>query len=192
MTTPAMKFNTMLCSKKKEHRHQILQSLLTWLMTQTADPVANACYSSLQEAFQVNTWADNKSFKDHYFWYMMSNHDSCVSFQEIVKAKLAVPTVKKEVPTTSAVNTINAPRKSIPKKIRGEVWEKHFGDSTQGSCYCCKIPLKIMDTWEAGHIVPHAHGGPDTADNLRPICVSCNRSMGTENMDAFKARCYPN
>jgi hypothetical protein len=84
-----------------------------------------------------------------------------------------------------------APRKAIPKKIRGEAWKAHFGSSTEGSCYCCRKELDIFDDWHAGHIVPSARGGPDTADNLRPLCGSCNLAMGTEHMDAFKARCYP-
>lgn len=82
-------------------------------------------------------------------------------------------------------------RKTIPKKIRGEAWIKQFGDSTKGSCYCCKVEFDIFDNWHAGHIIAHSNGGKDTADNLRPVCGSCNQSMGTENMDAFKARCYP-
>ena len=31
--------------------------------------------------------------------------------------------------------------------------------------------------------------GPSTVDNLRPICGSCNSSMGTENMLKFMNRC---
>ena len=82
-------------------------------------------------------------------------------------------------------------RKAIPKKIRGEAWIKQFGDSIKGLCYCCKVEFGIFDNWDAGHIIAHSNGGKDTADNLRPVCGSCNQSMGTENMDAFKARCYP-
>ena len=84
-----------------------------------------------------------------------------------------------------------APRKAIPKKIRGEAWKAQFGSSTEGSCYCCRKELDIFDDWHAGHIVPAARGGPDTADNLRPLCGSCNLAMGTEHMDVFKVRCYP-
>ena len=84
------------------------------------------------------------------------------------------------------------PRKTIPKKIRGIAWKIQFGDSTKGSCFCCKKELDVFDDWHAGHIVSHSNNGTDTADNLRPVCGSCNLSMGTENMDAFKARCYPN
>jgi len=82
-------------------------------------------------------------------------------------------------------------RKTIPKKIRGEAWKLQFGDSTKGACFCCKKELDVFDDWHAGHIVSHAEGGTDTASNLRPLCGSCNLSMGTENMDVFKARCYP-
>jgi len=84
-----------------------------------------------------------------------------------------------------------AARKAIPKKIRGEAWKAQFGSSTEGSCYCCRKELDIFDDWHAGHIVPAARGGPDTADNLRPLCGSCNLAMGTEHMDVFKVRCYP-
>jgi len=84
------------------------------------------------------------------------------------------------------------PRRAIPKKIRGEAWKIQFGESTKGFCFCCKKGLDIFDSWHAGHIVSHVNGGSDTAVNLRPVCASCNLSMGTENMDVFKARYYPN
>ena len=82
-------------------------------------------------------------------------------------------------------------RKQIPKLIRGKVWEIYHGNSMKGSCYCCKRELDAFDSWHAGHIIPHAHGGSDTPSNLRPLCASCNTSMGTENMDTYKARYYP-
>lgn len=88
--------------------------------------------------------------------------------------------------------TQKEPRKAIPKKIRGVAWTNHFGNSNTGSCFCCKDPLNGFGDWHAGHIVSHANGGSDTAPNLRPVCGSCNKSMGTENMDDFKARCYTN
>jgi len=94
-------------------------------------------------------------------------------------------------PSYKLKDATTKPRKAIPKKIRGEAWKIQFGDSTKGSCFCCKKDLDIFDNWHAGHIVSHSNNGTDTADNLRPVCGSCNLSMGTENMDAFKARCYP-
>ena len=190
MNIPSIKFKKMLCSTDRSTRQQILPPLMNWLRQQIyVDPMALACYNSIQEAYQVNAWADNRAFKDHYLWAMMCNHDSCVSFQEIVKAKLGVP--QKNIATV--IKDTNAePRKSIPKKIRGEAWTNHFGTSTKGACYCCKVELDVFEDWHAGHIVSHSNGGADIAQNIRPVCGSCNLSMGTENMDAFKARCYPN
>jgi hypothetical protein len=172
--------------------------IMNWLRQQNAiDRNASACYNSIQEAFMVNqTLAsngnsekeNNKAFREHYLWNMMSNHDSCVSFQEIVKAK-GVPLKNIAI----AIKDSNAePRRAIPKKIRGEAWNIQFGTSTKGSCFCCKKELDVFDDWHAGHIISHSNGGTDTAPNLRPVCGSCNLSMGTENMDDFKARCYPN
>jgi 5-methylcytosine-specific restriction endonuclease McrA len=80
----------------------------------------------------------------------------------------------------------------IPKQRRGEVWKSQFGTSTEGSCFCCRKRMDVFDTWEAGHIIAHSRGGSIDADNLRPVCGSCNKSMGDENMLEFKARCYPN
>lgn len=82
-------------------------------------------------------------------------------------------------------------RKQIPKLIRGKVWEIYHGDSLKGECYCCKRNLDAFDAWHTGHIVSHANGGADVPSNLRPLCASCNTSMGTQNMDEFKAQYYP-
>jgi hypothetical protein len=103
------------------------------------------------------------------------------------------------------INELNAPkplkhlttkptihkRKQIPKMIRSRVWHIYHKDSIKGECYCCKRELDAFDAWHAGHIVPHANGGADIPSNLRPVCASCNTSMGTENMDEFKERYYP-
>jgi 5-methylcytosine-specific restriction endonuclease McrA len=79
-------------------------------------------------------------------------------------------------------------RKQIPKMIRGKVWERYHGTSLKGACYCCKRELHAFDAWHVGHIKSHANGGSDMPSNLRPVCASCNTSMGTQNMDEFKAQ----
>jgi 5-methylcytosine-specific restriction endonuclease McrA len=192
MSFPSTKFKKMLCAHDQNDRRRILDALKNWLILQFPhDPGAVACHGSFTEAHAVNSWASNKEFKDHYLWAIMQNHDNCVSFQEIIKAKLSVPKTNIGVAIASAAAGAAAPRKAIPKKIRGEAWKAQFGTSTEGSCYCCRKGLDIFDDWHAGHIVSHASGGTDTAANLRPVCASCNLSMGTEHMDAFKARCYP-
>ena len=81
-------------------------------------------------------------------------------------------------------------RKNLPKKIRGKVWWLRFGEEEEGVCECCGEAI-TKDNWECGHIKARKCGGMDEESNLVPICRSCNRSMGTENLAVFKARCYP-
>lgn len=189
MNTPSFKFKKMVCAHNRDDREKIITPIYRWLYDQIdKDPNASACYNWIQELYFLNSCADNKAFKQHYLWDTASNHDSCLSFQEIVKAK-GVP--QKDI-AVAIKDADSEPRKAIPKKIRGEAWKIQFGDSTKGACFCCKKVLDVFDDWHAGHIVSHVNGGKDTADNLRPVCGSCNLSMGTENMDAFKTRCYPN
>jgi len=90
------------------------------------------------------------------------------------------------------INGNESPKKgkAIPRKVKNEVWTNHFGESTKGACFCCKCDLDALHTWHAGHIIAKSKGGLDSASNLRPVCGSCNQSMGSENMDTFKARCY--
>lgn len=81
-------------------------------------------------------------------------------------------------------------RKNIPKAIRDAVWAAAFGDALIGNCFCCKKVIDI-ELWDCAHIVAHKKGGKDEKKNLLPACRGCNRSMGTENLMDFKARCYP-
>ncbi len=82
-------------------------------------------------------------------------------------------------------------RKTIPKKTREAVWKRDCGENMTGTCFCCSQSVTALGTWHAGHIIASANGGSDTVDNLRVVCSPCNLAMGTENMDVFKARCYP-
>jgi hypothetical protein len=39
--------------------------------------------------------------------------------------------------------------------------------------------------FHCGHIVSEINNGTLTPENLKPICQSCNSSIGTKNMDNF-------
>lgn len=75
-------------------------------------------------------------------------------------------------------------KESIPKPLRAAVWRNQF-ESMDGQCYCCYGKISFDTQWECGHIVSERDGGSTQADNLRPVCVNCNRSMGTTNMHEF-------
>lgn len=81
-------------------------------------------------------------------------------------------------------------RKTIPSKVRDTVWRRSFGATKDGTCYVCSCSLTDL-TFECGHIQSVKEGGADTVDNLVPICGPCNRSMGSEHLEAYKKRWHP-
>lgn len=77
-------------------------------------------------------------------------------------------------------------KKTIPAKLKQDVWNKFIGvEKGIGNCKCCKKQIDKASGWHAGHIKSEANGGEILVDNLRPICGSCNSSMGIKNMRDF-------
>ena len=76
-------------------------------------------------------------------------------------------------------------RKSIPAAIRCSVWRK-YNDSLDGYCPLC-FPSTIIsiDNFDCGHIISYKNGGKDSIDNLIPLCVKCNRSMGATDIKDY-------
>lgn len=70
-------------------------------------------------------------------------------------------------------------KKTISKKLKEEVWIKHFGEIFSAKCPISWCSHKItVFCFEAGHNIPESKGGRTAIDNLIPICGECNRSMG--------------
>ena len=42
-----------------------------------------------------------------------------------------------------------------------------------------------MTNWECGHIISDKDGGDLSISNLRPLCSTCNKSMGARNMKDY-------
>jgi hypothetical protein len=77
-------------------------------------------------------------------------------------------------------------KKYIPKPVKRNVWNKWVGKALGTSlCLCCKLTEIDKMSFHCGHIIAEKNGGEISVDNLRPICQSCNSSMGTQNMDEF-------
>jgi hypothetical protein len=72
------------------------------------------------------------------------------------------------------------------KTIRTKVWSHYIGmDKGTSICMVCNVfPIYQLD-FQCGHILAESKGGPYILENLRPICQSCNLSMGTIHMDNF-------
>jgi len=80
-------------------------------------------------------------------------------------------------------------RLTYPKAVRETVWGKCFRSEMTGKCYVCKKPIHFTD-FEVGHNKPLAKGGTSNINNLRPICRTCNRSMGTMAIETFKKKYF--
>lgn len=79
-------------------------------------------------------------------------------------------------------------RKSIPKSLKFEVWERYFGQRLRGKCLCCKSTDIARDDCEMCHIISVASGGETNIDNLKPGCKNCNRSMGTMDFEEYRRK----
>jgi len=75
--------------------------------------------------------------------------------------------------------------KTIPKPLREQVWRKDNKNITS-ICPICNQNEITAFNFECGHIIAESKGGTLTIDNLRAICGSCNKSMGTRNMNEFR------
>ena len=67
----------------------------------------------------------------------------------------------------------------IPKALREQVWLQFNGKIYEHKCniYWCKNVIDVFN-FQVGHNIPESKGGPTVLENLRPICSSCNLSMG--------------
>jgi 5-methylcytosine-specific restriction endonuclease McrA len=77
-------------------------------------------------------------------------------------------------------------KKSIPLALKRKVWNKYITEEIgKAKCLCCNLTDITQTTFSCGHIISEFNGGEIKLDNLKPICTSCNSSMGTKNMDEF-------
>lgn len=111
--------------------------------------------------------------------------------QKIQKNNEIVKTEEKPVKTKETpVKKEKTKKKTIPLTLKRNVWNKHIGEDVGKTlCLCCKLTDITQMNFSCGHIISEFNGGDIKLDNLKPICVSCNSSMGTKNMDEFIADC---
>ena len=80
--------------------------------------------------------------------------------------------------------------RTIPTKIREQVWKFYSENKNTAPCYVCSTEISSF-SFECGHVDSKKMGGTDQPYNLKPVCGSCNKSMGTENMEDYKKRNFP-
>lgn len=73
------------------------------------------------------------------------------------------------------------PRKTIPKKIREQIYQKY-----NGHCAYCGCVLAYKDM-QVDHIKSvYGKDGSNDVDNLLPACRMCNFYKSTFSIDAFR------
>ena len=60
-----------------------------------------------------------------------------------------------------------------------------FKNQRERLCQCCKREKISIGNFHAGHIKAHINGGSSSLDNLVPICMLCNTSMGKYDLNEF-------
>lgn len=77
-------------------------------------------------------------------------------------------------------------KQSIPKSLKRQVWCQWIGrEKGIAKCLCCNVVDIEKDSFACGHIIAESKGGKLEVNNLKPVCMSCNSSMGTINMNDF-------
>lgn len=79
-------------------------------------------------------------------------------------------------------------KETIPNALKLRVFNKHFGrDVREGKCFCCKARI-TSDSFSCAHVIPEKYGGELHENNLRPVCVTCNSTMGTMLLHEYMVR----
>lgn len=145
--------------------------------------------------------SDNYDCFVELFNYLKSYHNIIVEYKVESKTKKSTTKLaktkaeKKDLPDSDdelktksrkSTKSTKAKKKPIPPILKRNVWNKYIGeDIGKAKCTCCKLVDIIQLSFHCGHIVAEAKGGELKMDNLKPICQSCNSSMGTMNMNEY-------
>lgn len=105
-------------------------------------------------------------------------------FRKFEWLDIAIYLLKNPISMINIVDFIQI-KTRIPADIRMQVWRNLYNTSLMGKCYTCCKELSYIDM-ECGHIVARALNGPDTVENLLPVCKTCNKDMGVMNLLEYK------
>lgn len=126
-----------------------------------------------------------KSFKHVSGFY--KHRKTCSQPSELETLKREVEELKKQPQSAPpGKDAVDKRKTKISATLKRLVWSNAFGEEVgRALCTCCKLTHITQLSFVAGHVIAEARGGETTVHNLRPICTSCNSSMGTRDMDEF-------
>jgi len=149
----------------------------------------NQMYNNQADLFTSNSMINNLDEETKiklitYYEKLLKKY----SKNDKVKKKISV---KKEdikevkVKITDDTKKEKKTKEKIPVSVKNTLWSLNFPNVLQGKCYCCKTEVISKNNFDCGHITSEKDGGKIELDNLKPICRSCNSSMGTMNMNDY-------
>lgn len=158
----------------KELEEQVKQ------LTETFD---NSCIVELKEQVNILEVMVSKLQQQNITLITILNKVKDVDIED-----LSIPeTISEEsINSGPSESTQSKKKKKITFSQRKNCWNEYIGkDVGTTKCLCCqRTDISQLD-FECGHVVAEAKGGSNSISNLRPICRSCNGSMGTENMREY-------
>ena len=72
---------------------------------------------------------------------------------------------------------------ATPRRAMTPARRKAVLSQSEGSCGICLNP--IVGPWIADHIIPLELSGPDTLENLWPLCPACDKDKFKRDMKAI-------
>lgn len=124
---------------------------------------------------EITTFNNSYSFVEP-FTTLNNNFKEPEKATEPKKTTEAKKAIKKE-PTQR--------KKTIPKALKTKVWNDNISPDTKiGNCYVCQAKLHF-DNFHCGHQIAEKNGGELKLENLKPVCMLCNTSMGSMDMNEF-------
>lgn len=134
---------------------------------------------------KMQSWGDTKILADkhkfHLGMFKKEDEDYAYNWVKQIISEQTGTEIKKKKRTR---------KKKIPPCIKQEVWLKYKGNRSMSKCHCCRLEEITMIKFDAGHIISENECGKITIENLRPICHSCNTSMGKKNMREYMKENY--
>lgn len=139
----------------------------------------------IKEKYKNMKKADKKPKSQEILDNLMNTEIDVIKDKYTTMKKDAKKEYNENIKSISKNKTTQNKRKSIPKVLKNQVWDKYIGrEKGIGKCCCCDNEIDSRH-FECGHIVAVAKGGEDSLVNLRPVCSLCNKSMSTMDMREF-------
>jgi hypothetical protein len=138
-------------------------------------------------------WFENENTEQHKYLESISNLEAVKKVIQAIDVGTKTRSGKKFYLGCYWLDTV---QNRLGAQTRHKCWRAWYSripeseKSPEGDvlCPCCEINPINQGCFETGHIVSFKNGGSDELTNLRPVCSTCNKSMGIMNMDEYKLR----